>query len=218
MKIQKKQECIGEFTCSSALEMVHVLSELLLLHSHSEAVFAKNSLIDTADLFTKKQLLEVKTLIMQQSQITCFQKSAHGENDSFEKEVLDKNQLEELLNEGYIAVDSCFIQAEKESQVEEGYSDFSQLKLTEELFPQVLSQYPSKDLLFLSLTLAVEKRRYYLSLVDQIEGVRAKNNVNWMELLRLAFKTDPYEAKKILKNIHRDDGAISSLLAKLSGS
>ena len=38
----------------------------------------------------------------------------------------------------------------------------------------------------------LEKRKikdlqYYLDIIDQIEKVRTKNNVNWMDLLRLAF-------------------------------
>ena len=56
----------------------------------------------------------------------------------------------------------------------------------------------------------------YLSIISKIEKIRSKNNVNWMNILRLAFKYSPEEAREIVKNINKDDGEISSLLKKLS--
>ena len=58
--------------------------------------------------------------------------------------------------------------------------------------------------------------KYYLKLIDKIEKIRGKNNVNWMNILRLAFKLDPKSASKIMKKINYDDKKISSLLNKLS--
>tara|TARA_Y100001980_G_C14255330_1_gene98822 strand:- start:27 stop:212 length:186 start_codon:yes stop_codon:yes gene_type:complete len=55
-----------------------------------------------------------------------------------------------------------------------------------------------------------------LKIIKQIEKIRAKNNVNWMNILRLAFKLDPNEAKKIMKKINYDDKKISALLNQLS--
>ena len=55
-----------------------------------------------------------------------------------------------------------------------------------------------------------------LKIIKQIEKIRARNNVNWMNILRLAFKLDPNEAKKIMKKINYDDKKISQLLNKLS--
>ena len=57
--------------------------------------------------------------------------------------------------------------------------------------------------------------QYYLNIIDKIEKIRSKNNVNWMDLLRLAFKYAPVEAKKLIKKINRDDKKISNLLKKL---
>tara|TARA_Y100001980_G_C14446858_1_gene231624 strand:- start:496 stop:684 length:189 start_codon:yes stop_codon:yes gene_type:complete len=56
----------------------------------------------------------------------------------------------------------------------------------------------------------------YLKIIKQIEKIRAKNNVNWMNILRLAFKLDPKEASKIMTKINYDDKKISNLLKKLS--
>ena len=54
-----------------------------------------------------------------------------------------------------------------------------------------------------------------LKIIDQIEKIRAKNNVNWMDLLRLAFKLDAKSADKIMKKINYDDKKIAQLLSKL---
>ena len=37
------------------------------------------------------------------------------------------------------------------------------------------------------------------SVINNIEKIRSKNNKNWMNLLRLAFKHAPTEASKIIK-------------------
>ena len=55
-----------------------------------------------------------------------------------------------------------------------------------------------------------------LEIINQIEKVRSKNNINWMNILRLAFKHSPTEARKIVSKINEDDGEISLLLKKLS--
>lgn len=57
---------------------------------------------------------------------------------------------------------------------------------------------------------------YYLEIIDEIEKVRTRNNVNWMDVLRLAFKRSPEEAKLLMKKIDHTDSQISSLVKKLS--
>ena len=52
--------------------------------------------------------------------------------------------------------------------------------------------------------------------IHKVQKIRAKNNVNWMNILRLAFKLDPVSAKKIMKKINYDDKRISNLLNKLN--
>jgi hypothetical protein len=56
----------------------------------------------------------------------------------------------------------------------------------------------------------------YLKIINKIENIRKKNNVNWMNILRLAFKKSPKEAAKIMSLIYRDDDSISKLVKKLS--
>ncbi len=55
-------------------------------------------------------------------------------------------------------------------------------------------------------------------IINKIESVRSRNNVNWMDILRLAFKHAPDEARKIVGKINTDDNKISSLLKKLSSN
>jgi len=53
-------------------------------------------------------------------------------------------------------------------------------------------------------------------IINKIEIIRSKNNNNWMDLLRLAFKYAPKEAKKILKKINQHDKKISNLFNEIS--
>ena len=56
----------------------------------------------------------------------------------------------------------------------------------------------------------------YNKIINQIQKIRSKNNVNWMNILKLAFKLDPKKSSKIMKKINYDDKKISDLLKKLS--
>ena len=53
-------------------------------------------------------------------------------------------------------------------------------------------------------------------IISDITKSRRLNNIYWMQLLKLAIKSSPIEAKKILKNINKQDKKISSLVSKLS--
>ena len=55
----------------------------------------------------------------------------------------------------------------------------------------------------------------YLSIISKIEKIRSKNNVNWMDLLRLAFLLSPDKAKKLIRKINLEDKRISNLLKEL---
>ena len=57
---------------------------------------------------------------------------------------------------------------------------------------------------------------YYLKIIDEVEKVRTKNNVNWMDVLRLAFIHAPEESKKLMKKINQEDNRVSELFEKLS--
>ena len=46
------------------------------------------------------------------------------------------------------------------------------------------------------------KVQKYLKIIDNIEKVRSKNNVNWMDVLRLALRHAPDATIKLMKNIN----------------
>ena len=56
----------------------------------------------------------------------------------------------------------------------------------------------------------------YNKIINQIEKIISKNNVNWMNILRLAFKHDPKKAAKIMSKIYSDDLNIGKLAKKLA--
>ena len=60
------------------------------------------------------------------------------------------------------------------------------------------------------------KLNNYNRWINKVQKIRARNNVNWMNILRLAFRHAPKEAGKLMKRINADDKKISKLLNKLS--
>lgn len=56
----------------------------------------------------------------------------------------------------------------------------------------------------------------YIKYINIIQKIRARNNVNWMNILKLAFKHAPKEASLLMKKINSDDKKISQYLKKLS--
>ena len=61
----------------------------------------------------------------------------------------------------------------------------------------------------------IKKSKNYLKIISKIENIRKKNNVNWMNILRIAFKYSPKATAKVMSKIYLDDQKISSLVKKL---
>ena len=59
------------------------------------------------------------------------------------------------------------------------------------------------------------KVKKYLDVIDKIEKERSKNNINWMDVLRLALKNSPDETIKLMKSINKKDKKISSLFGSV---
>ena len=59
-------------------------------------------------------------------------------------------------------------------------------------------------------------KKNYNKIINQIQKVRSKNNVNWMNILKLAFELDPKKASEIMKKVNYDDKRVSDLVKKLS--
>lgn len=60
------------------------------------------------------------------------------------------------------------------------------------------------------------KSKNYLQIISQIENIRKKNNINWMNILRIAFKYNPKATAKIMSKIYLDDKRIGILVKKLT--
>ena len=60
-----------------------------------------------------------------------------------------------------------------------------------------------------------KKINRYLNIIDKIENTRSTNNINWMNILRVAIVNSPDETIKIIKKINFNNHKISSLLKKL---
>ena len=59
------------------------------------------------------------------------------------------------------------------------------------------------------------KTKKYLKIISQIENIRKKNNVNWMNILRIAIKYNPKSTAQVMLKIYSDDKKISTLVKKL---
>ena len=66
---------------------------------------------------------------------------------------------------------------------------------------------------YLNHMLKMKQKR--ISLINQIENTRKNNNVNWMNLLKIAIKSNPDETIKVLKKINTDDNKISKLFKQI---
>ena len=60
------------------------------------------------------------------------------------------------------------------------------------------------------------KKNEYSQIINKIQLLRKKNNINWMDILRLAMKHAPNETKKILKNINNYDKKISNEVSSIT--
>tara|TARA_E500000178_G_C16904499_1_gene699626 strand:+ start:834 stop:1019 length:186 start_codon:yes stop_codon:yes gene_type:complete len=54
-----------------------------------------------------------------------------------------------------------------------------------------------------------------LKIIKEVELARSKNNVNWMNILRIAYKNDPKNTVKVLNKINSFDAKISRLLKSI---
>jgi hypothetical protein len=62
----------------------------------------------------------------------------------------------------------------------------------------------------------LKSTKYYLKIIDEIQKVRTKNNINWMDILRIAFEGNPEKALRSMKKINSQDSQISRLMKKLT--
>ena len=60
-----------------------------------------------------------------------------------------------------------------------------------------------------------KKINKYLKAINKIEKARKKNNVNWMDILRIALRNAPNETIKLMKKINKKDQVITNLFKNI---
>jgi hypothetical protein len=60
------------------------------------------------------------------------------------------------------------------------------------------------------------ERKNYFKIISQIENIRKKNNINWMNILRIAFKYNSKATARVMAKIYSDDKRIGQLVKKLT--
>ena len=60
------------------------------------------------------------------------------------------------------------------------------------------------------------KNKTDFDIIDEIQDVRSKNNVHWMDLVRLAFELDSARARQLMGRIDSCDNKISNLFKQLA--
>jgi UDP-4-amino-4,6-dideoxy-N-acetyl-beta-L-altrosamine N-acetyltransferase len=82
----------------------------------------------------------------------------------------------------------------------------------------VYEKYQAKfDKFSLSIEWSESQSTKALSPIDQIEAARARNNLNWMGILRLALEKSPATARPLIQEIRKIDQQIAALTQKLIG-
>tara|TARA_B100001057_G_scaffold499163_2_gene608799 strand:- start:4441 stop:4641 length:201 start_codon:yes stop_codon:yes gene_type:complete len=59
------------------------------------------------------------------------------------------------------------------------------------------------------------KKKFYEKQINLIKKTRQKNNNNWMDLMKVAFRSNPRETKKIIKKIFQSDKKINKIVKNL---
>jgi hypothetical protein len=62
----------------------------------------------------------------------------------------------------------------------------------------------------------IVKTKTDLNLINEIQEIRAQNNIQWMAILKLSMQAYPKETKKILQKINKYDSMISKKTKELS--
>ena len=61
----------------------------------------------------------------------------------------------------------------------------------------------------------IKNKSKHSIIINKIQKIRSKNNVSWMQILKIAFKHSPDETAKVLSKIYLDDKRINILAKKL---
>lgn len=144
--------------------------------------------IDTGDILVQKKII--------------FEESENTFRKTYNRL---RNEIENLFKENYQALLHCNIIPKKQ----EGIGTYHKLV-------DLPSNIKNWDINIKEYLNNMKNNETDLEIINDIEAARTKNNVNWMDILRIAVTHAPTETKKLITKINEQDNNISALLDKLS--
>tara|TARA_S200002703_G_scaffold22999_1_gene19748 strand:- start:7351 stop:8109 length:759 start_codon:yes stop_codon:yes gene_type:complete len=117
-------------------------------------------------------------------------------------------EIQNLFIENYF----CILNGIKKPIPQQGKGTFHYKKDLEKYKNLLIKDWNTKT------NKVMAKKRTDLEIIDEVENIRTKNNVNWMDILRLAFKHAPEDARTLMGKVNKYDGRISVLLTELSNN
>jgi len=54
-------------------------------------------------------------------------------------------------------------------------------------------------------------------IITKVQSIRRKNNIAWMNILRLAFRAKPKQARRIMDDINKNDILVTKWMSRLGG-
>ena len=154
--------------------------------SNLQRSFIVNKNLEISKIMNKKKLIKIQDLLNLYEDLGYF--------------YLAKSNVW-LKNNSPITNKSSIIEIPKIRSVD--INTYDDLKLAKILYKNKLNENNNKK---------IDK---YLKIIDKIEKTRSGNNINWMNLLRIAIKNSPDETIRVLKKINSGDNKISNLLKKI---
>ena len=110
-----------------------------------------------------------------------------------------------------------------ENKINKGSILISEIKITNiksiKSFNSAGYLHLSKNRNYLNLFKILNQNQIYQKkikkIISNIENTRKKNNLNWMNVLKLSFKSNPEETKKLFTRIYKSDKKINNLSKNL---
>jgi len=142
-----------------------------------------------------------------------FQKSIFFENinqETFESTYNRcSREIENLFIENWTNIKNSNFQPVKQDKKE---GTFHTIKQSNKVFKDIgLHQNWNEK-----ITRFLKERRTDDKIIDDIQNIRKQNNTHWMDVVRLAFRESPKEARNIFKKIKFCDYKVNELLKELS--
>jgi len=117
-----------------------------------------------------------------------------------------KDSIENLFIENWDLIKN--FKFNKTKQVPDGTLH---LKKTSEIYFKTLGVFNNWE-----ITVKELKNKSDEDIINEIQSIRTKNNTHWMDVVKLAFRVSPIEARDIFKKIKYCDFKINELLKELA--